>query len=298
MLTIFSIPKSFKGHFGVIQRNAIKSWSLLRPHAEIILMGNDEGTAEVAGELGLRHIPDVATSEYGTPLLSDLFRKAEAAARFEWMCYVNADIILLSDFLRAVELVQKQIPRSLIVSKRIDLDVPEPLEFGLGWEEAIRRRAKTTGADGHYSAIDAFVFPKRMYSHVPDFAIGRLWFDQWLIKAVREQRLPVIDASRIAPLLHQKHDYSHAPGGAGEVWRGAEAASNFQLYGGVQHAYTLLDVTHELTPSGAIGRVRFRKPSFKVRSWAWDVFVKRTVGVRDALGLRRKFWQTGHSRSG
>jgi hypothetical protein len=297
MLTIFSIPKAFKGHFGVIQHNAIKSWSLLQPRAEIILLGNDEGTAEVARELGFRHIPDVAASEYGTPLLDDLFRKAQAAARFECMCYVNADIILLSDFLRAVEIVQRQMPKSLIVSKRINLEVPELLEFHSGWEEAIKQRARTTGVDEHYSGIDVFVFPKGTYSYVPDFAIGRLWFDHWLIKAVREQGLPVIDASHIAPLLHQRHDYSHVPGGAAEVWRGKETERNFQLYDGVQHAYTLLDVTHELTSGGAIRRVRFRKPLFKIRSWTWDVFVKRTVGLRNALRLRRKFWQTDHSRS-
>ena len=298
MLTIFSIPKAFKGHFGVIQRNAIKSWSLLQPRAEVILLGNDEGTAEIARELGLRHIPDIAASEYGTPLLGDLFRKAEAAAHFERMCYVNADIILRSDFLRAAEIVQKQMPQSLIVSKRINLDTPELLEFSSSWEEGMKQRAKSTGVDEHYSGIDVFVFPKGMYSDVPDFAIGRLWFDHWLIKAVREQGLPVVDASHIAPLLHQRHDYSHAPGGAAEVWRGKETERNFQLYGGVRHAYTLLDVTHELTPDGEIRRVRFRKPLFKMRSLAWDIFVKRTAGVRNALRLRRKFWRTGQSRSG
>jgi hypothetical protein len=291
MLTIFAIPKAFKGHIGVIQRNAIKSWTLLRPSPEVILFGRDEGTSEFAHELGLQHIPDVATNEFGTPLLDDLFRKAGAAARFPTLGYVNADIILLSDFLRAVDLVQKKLPNSLLVSDRINLDVPEPLAFQPGWEEALKLRAKTTGVDEHYSGIDIFIFPKGMYSSVPDFAIGRLWFDHWLIKAVRLQNLPVIDASWICPLLHQRHDYNHVPGGTDQVWRGKEAARNFQLYGGIQHAYTLLDVTHELTHTGAIRKVRFRKPLYKIKTAAWKLFVERTVRLRHALGLRRKFWQ-------
>jgi hypothetical protein len=81
------------------------------------------------------------------------------------------------------------------------------------------------------------------------------------------------------------------PGGVEQVWRGKEAERNFQLYGGVRHAYTLLDVTHELTPSGAIRRVRFRKPLYKMRTLAWKIFVERTVGIRNSLRLRRKFWQ-------
>jgi hypothetical protein len=295
MLTIFSIPKAFKGHIGVIQRNAIKSWTMLQPKnqpcPEVILLGKDEGTADVARELGLQHIPGVTLNEFGTPLLSDLFRKAETAARFPTLCYVNADIILESNFLRVVDLVQKQLPKFLLVSQRINLDVPEPLAFDSGWEEAVKHRADVSGIAGHYSAIDAFVFPKGMYPSIPDFAIGRLWFDQWMIKAVCMQNLPVIDASRVSPLLHQNHDYNHVAGGEDQVWRGKEADRNFQLYGGVQHAYTLLDVTHELRRSGSIRKVRFRKPISKIKSFVWDLFVRRTAGIRNSLGLRKRYWQ-------
>ena len=288
MLTIFSIPKAFKGHIGIIQRNAIHSWTLLQPRPQIILFGNDEGTAGVAGELGVQHVPRIATNEYGTPLLSDLFRQAEAAATSPCLCYVNADIILVSNFLRAAETVQKRFPKSLLISKRINLHVPEKLTFDRHWEDSIKLRSEVSGAEEHYTGIDVFVFPKGMYPQIPDFAIGRLWFDHWLIKAVRQQHLPVVDASLVAPVLHQNHDYNHVPGGADQVWRGQEAARNFQLYGGVQHAYTLLDVTHELLPNGSIRKVRFRKSIFKAKQFAWDLLVRRTAAARRALGLRRK----------
>jgi hypothetical protein len=291
MLTLFAIPKAFKGHIGVIQRNAIGSWTRLKPQPEIILFGRDEGTAEVAREFGVQHIPDVAMNEFGTPLLGDLCRKAEAAARFPTIAYINSDIILLKEFVRSMEIVQPRMPKSLMVSKRINFDCPEPLQFGPEWSDALKRRVETSGVDGHYSSIDIFVYPKGMYVSVPDFALGRLWFDHWMIKAVRLQNLPVIDASLISPLVHQNHDYNHVPGGADQVWRGKEAERNFQLYGGIQHAYTLLDVTHELTRDGAIRKVRFRKPWHKVKTLAWKAFIEKTVGVRNALGLRRRFWQ-------
>jgi hypothetical protein len=289
LLTIFSIPKAFKGHIGIIQRNAIESWTKLQPRPEIILLGKDEGTAEVAREFGARHLPDIAASDHGTPLLSDMFRQAEAATRSTWMCYVNADIILLGDFLRAVEMVQGLLPKALLVSKRINLDVTEKLEFDDHWEETLKQRTKISGKDEHYTGIDVFVYPKGLYPPIPDFAIGRLWFDHWLVKAVREQNLPVVDASRIAPLIHQNHDYSHVSGGKEQVWRGQEAGRNFQLYGGVKNSYTLLDVTHQLTPGGALRRVRFRKPISRIKELAWDLFIHRTAGVRESLGLRGKF---------
>ena len=289
MLTIFSVPKAFKGHIRTIQRNALKSWTLLQPRPEIGLFGNDEGTAEAAAEFGLRHIPEIATNERGAPLLSDMFRKAEQAASSELMCYVNADILLTGEFMSAVEAVQKKFAKALLVAKRINVGVTEELDFETGWGENLR--ARNDAKDGGPTAIDVFVFRKGTYRAVPDFAIGRLWFDQWLIKAALQQNLPVVDGSVKALVLHQNHDYNHVAGGVEQVWRGPEAAENLRLYGCKPHSYTLLDATHELTASGAMRRVRFRRAAAKAKELAWEMLVLRTAKARNALGLRRKFWR-------
>ena len=102
MITFFSAPKPFAGHIGVIQRNAIRSWTLLHPDVEVILFGNEKGTAEVAQELGVRHEADVARNEFGTPLLHHIFRRAQETARHEWVCYSNADIIQTQQFRSAL----------------------------------------------------------------------------------------------------------------------------------------------------------------------------------------------------
>jgi hypothetical protein len=298
MLTIFTIPKPFKGHIATIQRNAIRSWQLLRPRPEIILLGNEEGAAQIAAELGLLHEPQIASNEYGTPLLDDLFRRAELRASSQWMCYVNADILLLSDFAIAVERVTKTFGKFLCVSKRMNIDVPQTIKFAAEWETPIKARCREIGQPGDHTSIDVFVFPKGAYRNVPDFGIGRLWFDQWLIKAARVEEIPVVDLSLVAPVLHQNHDYNHVDGGRERIWRGKEAERNLRLYGGVKHACTLLDVTHELTADGTFRRVRLRRLAFETRRLFWDLFVRRTVGLRNALKLRKKFWQPGHSRNG
>jgi hypothetical protein len=69
MLTIFACPKPFTDpHIAIIQRNAITSWTLLRPRPEIILFGDEPGVTEICKELGLRHVGEVERNEYGTPL--------------------------------------------------------------------------------------------------------------------------------------------------------------------------------------------------------------------------------------
>jgi len=59
LLTIFSIPKAFAGHNGIIQNNAIQSWVRLSPACQVILFGDDPGVAEAARRFGVVHVPDI-----------------------------------------------------------------------------------------------------------------------------------------------------------------------------------------------------------------------------------------------
>ena len=85
-LTILSTPKAFRGIFAVIQRNAIESWTHLTPRPDIILFGTDEGTAEICAELGITHVPEVASTAEGTPLISDMFLQGQALATTPVVC--------------------------------------------------------------------------------------------------------------------------------------------------------------------------------------------------------------------
>ena len=81
MITIFTTCKPFRDHIDIIQKNAISSWRKLKPECEIILFDNSEGSAEAANELGVKHVPEVKKNEYGTPLISDMFERAQQLAK-------------------------------------------------------------------------------------------------------------------------------------------------------------------------------------------------------------------------
>src|SRR5271156_609275 len=108
MLTIFTTAKPFRGHIGGIQRNAIRSWKLLHRDIEVILFGDDEGSAEAARELGARHEPEVKKNEFGTILVSSMFQRAQELASHNLLCYANCDIVLLPDFMEALEKVTRK----------------------------------------------------------------------------------------------------------------------------------------------------------------------------------------------
>ena len=248
MLTIFATPKPFRGHVAVIQRNAIRSWTLLRPTCEIILMGNEEGTAEIASEFSLRHIPNIGCNTLGTPLVSALFEKAHQVGLHDIQCYVNSDIILMSDFTAAVKRVINKKNRFLLVGHRWNLDVKAEFEFTLDWEEKLRNQVRRAGELALPSAIDFFVFPRGLFAEIPPFAIGRPRWDNWMLYRARSIPVPLIDATTVVVAVHQNHDYSHHAQGKDGVYNGDEAWTNHELAGGWLHTFTISDATHLLTP--------------------------------------------------
>src|SRR5262245_42390962 len=126
MLTLFASPKPFTDpHIRVIQRNALTSWTLLQPRPEIILFGEDAGTAEICRELGLRHIPQVPCNDFGTPLVNGLFEEAQHRSNHDLLCYANADIILRGDFIRAIERLLTCRKPFLVIGGRWDVKITQ-----------------------------------------------------------------------------------------------------------------------------------------------------------------------------
>ncbi len=249
-LTLFSAPKPFTDpHIALIQRNAIRSWLHL-PETEVVLVGEEEGLAEAAAELGVRHLPDVRRNAQGTPLVSDIFAQARAVSKAPLLAYVNADIILLPDFVAAARRAAARNERFLLVGQRWDLDVREPLAFAAGWEDALRARARREGQLHPPAGSDYFVFPRGAFEDIPDFAIGRAGWDNWMIYKARREGWPVIDGTPSIFIIHQNHDYRHLPGGQPH-YRQPETFENIRLAGGrAVTRFSLLDASHRLEAEG------------------------------------------------
>lgn len=249
MLTLFAIPKAFKGHISTIQRNAIASWTRLYPRPEVILLGNDDGTAEVAQEFGLIHIPEVGCNEFGTPLVSSLFQIAQSMGQGPLFLYVNADIILMNDLVQALQ----QIPynRFLLTGQRCNLDITAPLAFNTEWESHLRDQIQQSGRLEGPHAMDYFAFTRDTYTEIPPFAIGRPCWDNWMLYKALSLNIPLIDATQAVTVVHQNHDYSHHSQGKTGVFEGPEAQRSLALIGGRHYTYFMLDLADwQLTPKG------------------------------------------------
>ena len=260
MITIFAIPKPFDGHVGMIQRNALESWARL-DDVEVLLLGDDDGVAEAAHEIGARHVREVEKSAHGTPLVSSAFQLARNTARHDVLAYANADIILFPDVVDAVRAIHFR--QFLLVGQRLNADLRAPIAFDDPmWQQKLRETV--AGAElANESWIDYFVLPRdsSLIDDLPPFAVGRPMWDNWLIREARLRRVPLIDGTSCITAVHQRHDYTHVPGGTGRHWEGPEAAANTDLFGSGT-IFGIRDATHVLRgrrPVPALGVKHLRR---------------------------------------
>ena len=261
LITLFSAPKPFTNpHIATIQRNAIKSWTLL-PDVEVILLGEEMGLAEAARELGVKHIPDVERNESGTPIISSMFQLARENSNSDLLCIINADMILMPDFVEATKQATKLKDKFVLLSQRWDYDITKQIDFVEGWESRLREDVRKQNQLHRPAGSDFFLFPKSCYTDIPNFTIGRAGWDNWMIYKARKEGWSVIDCTPSVMIVHQNHDYSHLPDGKPH-YEHPETNENIRLAGGQANIrYTILDSTHQLV-GGKLSRPKMTSLRF------------------------------------
>lgn len=200
-ITLFTVPRSFRGEVDVIQTNAVRSWQLAFPKAEILFISDDEGVNRKARKLGCIHVPSVKCNEYGTPRVDDIFKKAQSCARHDVLCYINSDIVIAYGLPSAVRRA-KEFKKFLMIGQRRDWYYPRPIDFSAGWHVRFWRLAFKKGELHGPTAIDYHVFSRGLYGRIPKFALGRRAWDNWLVMDVLRREIPVIDATDVIKAVH------------------------------------------------------------------------------------------------
>lgn len=230
-LTIFSIPKPFRGPAEIHQRNAIGSWLQLVNPEEILLCGSAEGTRQISAEFGTGHFAELSNNEFGTPLVDGAFSAAYQFGTGRRLMFVNADILLppsfgdaLSRLFAAANNAFFGIGRraNVCLDRLLDWDSPDHR----GTLESVSNRAPLESI----LCKDYFVYPRGWFVDVPAFAVGRGNWDNWMVYSAKRMGMQVVDLSPSAVVLHPVHDHAHVPGGQRAAYiRGAEAKNNQRL---------------------------------------------------------------------
>ncbi len=303
VLTLFTAPKPFTNpHIAVIQRNALRTWAALGSEVAVLVLGDEDGLAENAADLGVQHIRAIKKNSSGTPLISSLFQTAREHNDSPLLAYVNADILLLPDFIAEAQRVMGLAKEFLLVGQRWDLDVREELAFAPGWQARLQQDCTARGRLHKPMGSDYFIYPRACFAHIPDFAIGRAGWDNWMIYEARQRGWKTIDATPAIQIVHQEHDYSHLPGGQPH-YRLPETDENTRLAGGKRAIFTLADANYQLTQVGIRTKKltfsRFRREfeifplvslhSFRLAEFTYLILHPRELyaRIRRVLGLKR-----------
>jgi len=128
----------------------------------------------------------------------------------------------------------------LMCGQRYDINITELLKFSPGWQEQLRQKILKDGVPLGVAGSDFFIFPRECYLNMPDFAIGRSGWDNWMIYKARREGWKTIDITKSVVVGHENHDYSHLPGG-NPPYRLPETQENIRLAGGKYHLFLLND---------------------------------------------------------
>ncbi len=256
MITIFSVPKAFDTSFAVIQQNAIRSW--MRLTDDIILFGINKKRNRFNASKNIRFYSDIKKNRFGTPILSDVFRKIYATAKYPILAYVNADVILFPDFINSIKKIFFK--KYLLISKRRNILLKKEITFNNSYSINLKKTLIRQGRQFPIgNSSEFFVFPKCVKFQMPDFAVGRLYWDSWLIYRAKSMRIPVVDGTKTIYCLHQIHDYSHHKDGKAGIWFGPEAKNNYRLSEGEKTRFKVTDADWITTENDIIN------PTFTIR---------------------------------
>jgi hypothetical protein len=252
-LCLFSIPKPFRGASERLQQNALDSWRRLGSRVEVVLLGGEAGVAEAAREFGFLHCPKLSCNAQGTPLISDAWNTVRQATNARQFLYTNADILFEQNLLTAAEVLDSwPANRYLAIGQRIESDLGEDVR---GWSnEQLQdwiRRQRREREKASVVCKDYFLFPRHLFLDVPDFAVGRGNWDNWMVYHAHRSGIPVVDLTRAVVALHQPHDHRHSGGRRQAYVVGDEARENQRLAGG-RHLLVGSHASHFLNDQGQV----------------------------------------------
>ena len=210
MLTFFSIPKPFTGIDDLHQKNAINSWKKLVSGNNVVLLGDSEIEA-AAQKLGVRSATGLKTNHRGTPLVNSAFELVRDASDSPYFAFVNCDMILFEEFISAFNLLSRQteLKRFFATTRRVDLPVNRLVDFQIETDiSRLKHDAQTNGVVESLVCKDVMLFPRNLFDSIPDFAVGRGNWDNWMVYRAKQLGVPVIRMTTDILTIHQAHDYS------------------------------------------------------------------------------------------
>ena len=207
ILTLFTTFKESRIK-SYIHRNTIRNWGLLSPDVLPVLFIDLKAPSAIVDytRKSKWHIlPVPRMSESGIPILCHMFLEVQRLFNTTFYAYANSDILFdrnLTDTIHELIRLKKNLTNILIVGQRRN--------WKINWKQNVWNLQEI----GHYAksakllstyAQDYFISTRNGYpwSTIPDFVVGRIAYDSWLVVTALKRGIPLVDASGTITALHQ-----------------------------------------------------------------------------------------------
>lgn len=191
-----------------IQNNTLHNWASLRPAVLPVLFTAPNDTREWQEmSSGLGWIVESAPrTRSGVPILKDMFKFVSRKHPSPFLGFANADNLFGTSLIHTLSELNSLSP----IHKRVSLitgrrrNVPENLLEGYT-PQYVEILASNLSL---YSkrAQDYFITSHRAgfcWGGVPDFVVGRIGYDNWLMVRAQQWNVTLVDASDTITVLHQ-----------------------------------------------------------------------------------------------
>lgn len=234
-MTLFCAPKPFDLEDpDDAQRRALLSWLRLKPRPKVVLLGDDPSLAAIASEFPEGVVTVEADIDYnmrGMPMFHSIMYRARNADT-NVSVVINGDIVLLQDFLVAMQKTAKMFDNWILTAMRWDMKtlpyrfvhrgkgVVELIKTSTGeqvLDEEVAAHGRELGVLHTYGGVDFWAWNVKTpdiplhETIMPPFSFGRGRYDNWLTHhmVAEADKRAVVDASDAIVNIHVAHAYAH-----------------------------------------------------------------------------------------
>ena len=200
LITLFTTFRDFRTK-AVTYQNTIRNWGLLSPYVRPVLYyAGDEHY------LGWSVYRSPRVSDRNIPVLRSMFLHAETINESTpFYGFANGDIVFDSNLVTTLQALKRDVDRFMRV-----LVIGQRINFNIGNNETILNlesvsRLASEGSLFKGFAQDYLISTRSGYPWhcIPDFVVGRIGYDNWLVATAINLGLPVIDATATVTAVHQ-----------------------------------------------------------------------------------------------
>lgn len=247
MITFFTCPKLHTGVTKIHQENCFKSLEKINVKKEIIIFDDiNQFNNRNFDKNYYKIVHNIKKNEFGTPFVNKIFNEAIRQSKYEYLIYLNSDIILNDTCKDAINIITKfKIKNFVGVGHRININLNDRISnFDATYiKNYINENFKTQNKWG----IDYFIFKKNNFISIPNFLIGRTCWDNWILNKLKKKNYKLINCTTVIQCFHPNHNYSHIKSKKKNTHhKGTEREYNFKICGGYKNLYNLNDCNYYL----------------------------------------------------